>query len=161
MRCKTSDYFEVKFCYDKTQDDGVMKKTTELYVVEALSFTEAEAKIVEEMSHYVQGDYKIKAIAIPQYHEVWFSDKSKDDKFYKAKLQFVTLDEMSDKEKKSNNFYLVQAGSFDAAKKYIEDVMDGSMADYKIASVKETEIMDVFEIESEKPKKTENKDKEK
>lgn len=148
MRQKTSPWFEVKFCYDKTSDNGVTKKTTETYVVEALSFTEAEKKIVEEMSHYVDGDYKIKAIAIPQYKEIWFSDNNSDDKFYKAKLQFITINETTNKEKKSNVFYLVQARSFDAAKKYIEDTMKGTMIDYDIASLKETAIMDVFEQET-------------
>lgn len=150
MRCKGSEWFEVKFAYDKTMENGAEKHVTELYAVEALSFTEAEVKIVEEMSHYVGGVYKIKAIAIPQYHEIWFSDNSSDDKFYKAKLQFITIDEKTNKEKKSNVFCLVQAGSFDAAKKYIEDTMKGTMIDYDIASLKETAVMDVFESEEKK-----------
>lgn len=147
MRCKNSTWFEVKFSYAKTMEDGAQKLVTESYVVEALSFTEAEAKIVEEMSRYVQGDYKIKAIAIPQYHEIWFSDNSSDDKYYKTKLQFIILDEKTNKEKKSNVFYLVQAGSFDTAKKYVEDVMKSTMIDYTIASIKETNILDLFEKE--------------
>lgn len=150
MRCKGSEWFEVKFAYDKTMENGAEKHVTELYAVEALSFTEAEVKIVEEMSHYVGGVYKIKAIAIPQYHEIWFSDNSSDDKFYKAKLQFITIDEKTNKEKKSNVFCLVQAGSFDAAKKYIEETMKGTMIDYDIASLKETAVMDVFESEEKK-----------
>ena len=150
MRCKVSEWFEVKFAYYKTMENGAEKHVTELYAVEALSFTEAEVKIVEEMSHYVGGVYKIKAIAIPQYHEIWFSDNSSDDKFYKAKLQFITIDEKTNKEKKSNVFCLVQAGSFDAAKKYIEDTMKGTMIDYDIASLKETAVMDVFESEEKK-----------
>ena len=150
MRCKGSEWFEVKFAYDKTMENGAEKHVTELYAVEALSFTEAEAKIVEEMSHYVSGDYEIKAIAIPQYKEIWFSDNNSDDKYYKAKLQFVTIDEKTNKEKKSNVFYLVQAGSFDAAKKYIEETMKGTMIDYDIASLKETAVIDVFEHEEKK-----------
>lgn len=146
MRQKTSKWFEVKFAYDKVQEDGSQKRVTELYVVEALSFTEAEANITKEMAAYVNGDYDIKAITIPQYGEVWFSDKDTDDKFYIAKLQFITIDEKTEKEKKSNVFYLVQAGSFDAAKKYIEDVMGTTMTDYVIASIKETNILDLFEI---------------
>lgn len=148
MRCKGSEWFEVKFAYGKTMENGAEKSVTELYVVEALCFTEAESKIVEEMSHYVDGDYKIKAIAIPQYKEIWFSDNSSDDKFYKAKLQFITIDEKTNKEKKSNVFCLVQAQSFDAAKKYIEEAMKGTMIDYDIASLKETAVMDVFEQET-------------
>lgn len=145
MRSKTSNWYEVKFSYDKTMEGGQVKKVTELYVVEALSFSEAEKRIIEEMACYVQAEYDIKAIAIPQYKEVWFSDNAAEDKWYKAKLLFVTIDEKTEKEKKSNIFYLVQAGSFDAAKKYVEQMMGGTMLDYTIVSIKETAILDLFE----------------
>lgn len=144
MRCKVSEWFEVKFAYNKTMEDGAQKLVTELYVVEALSFTEAEAKIIEEMEPYVQDGYNIKAIARPQYKEVWFSDKNTDDKWYKARFQFITF-----MEKKTNMFYLIQAGSFDAAKKYVENVMRGTMKDYTVTALKETSVMDVFEVKNQ------------
>ncbi len=145
MREKASKWFEVKFAYDKVQEDGSQKRVTELYVVEALSFTEAEANITKEMAAYVNGDYDIRAITIPKYEEVWFSDEDADDKFYIAKLQFITIDEKTEKEKKTNVFYLVQAKDFDTAKRYVENTMGKSMADYTIASIKETNILDLFE----------------
>lgn len=145
MREKTSKWFEVKVAYDKTTESGEQKRVTELYVVEAMSFTEAEANITKEMAAYVKGDYDIKAITIPQYKEVWFSDDTSDDKYYKVKLQFITIDERTEKEKKSNVFYLVLAKDFDSAKRYVEDTMGKSMMDYTIASIKETNILDLFE----------------
>lgn len=148
MRQKTSPWFEIKFCYDKTSDNGVTKKTTETYVVEALSFTEAEKKICDEMMDYVPGEYCVKAISIARYKEVWFSDVDTDDKWFKAKLQFITINETTNKEKKTNIFYLVQAGDMDKAKKYIDDEMSQTMMDYKIVSIKETAVMDVFEQET-------------
>lgn len=148
MRQKTSPWFEIKFCYDKTSDNGVTKKTTETYVVEALSFTEAEKKICDEMMDYVSGEYCVKAISIARYKEVWFSDVDTDDKWFKAKLQFITINETTNKEKKTNIFYLVQAGNMDKAKKYIDDEMSQTIMDYKIISIKETGIMDVFEQET-------------
>ena len=144
MRCKVSEWFEVKFAYNKTMEDGAQKLVTELYVVEALSFTEAEAKIIEEMEPYVQDGYNIKAIARPQYKEVWFSDKNTDDKWYKARFQFITF-----MEKKTNMFYLIQAGSFDAAKKYVENVMRGTMKDYTVTALKETSVMEAFEVKNQ------------
>lgn len=148
MRQKTSKWYEVKVAYDKTLEDGRCKKVTELFVVEAMSFTEAEAKVAKDIvGEYITGDYDVKAITIPQYSEVWFTDdNSHDYKWYKAKLQFVTIDENSQKEKKTNVYYLVQANSFDAAKKHVEDVMGTTMVDYVIASIKETNILDLFEI---------------
>lgn len=87
MRSRTnSDWFETKIRYEKTQEDGSMKKVTEQYVVDALSFTEAEAAITEEMKSYISGDYRITDIKMAAYHEIFFSDMDKDDKWYKAKF---------------------------------------------------------------------------
>lgn len=145
MRSRTSDWFETKIRYAKTQEDGTQKNVTEQYVVDALSFTEAEGSILEEMKAYISGDYKITDIKPAAYHEIFFSDMEKDDKWYKAKLQFITIDEKTEKEKRSTVTYLVQAATLPAAVKNIGEVMDGTMIDYEIASVAETQIMDVFE----------------
>ena len=150
MRTRKSDWFEVKFQYEKTQEDGMQKKVTELYTVDALSFTEAEERITEEMAVYVGGDTFIKSISRAPYGEIFFDDRESADKFYKAKLDFITIDEKTEKEKKSTVTYLVQAANLDEAKKNIIGVMDGTMIDYDIQSIAETKIMDVFEYKSEK-----------
>ena len=135
-----------------------MKKVTEQYVVDALSFTEAEAAITEEMKSYISGDYRITDIKMAAYHEIFFSDMDKDDKWYKAKLQFITIDEKTEKEKRSSVFYLVQAGSLTKAVGYIDEMMGKTMIDYVISSVAETQIMDVYEHDAkpEDHKLTEN-----
>ena len=145
MREKTSKWFEVKVAYDKTTESGEQKRVTELYVVEAMSFTEAEASITKHVKEITDGDFDVKAITIPQYKEVWFSDDTFDDKYYKVKLQFIAIDEKTEKEKKSSVFYLLRAKDFDTAKRYVEDTMGKSMMDYTIASIKETNILDLFE----------------
>lgn len=145
MRSRTSDWFETKIRYEKTAEDGSQKPVTEQYVVDALSFTEAEASLIDEMKVYISGDYKITNIKPAPYHEIFFSDVDNDDKWYKAKLQFITIDEKTEKEKRSNVNYLVQAASLQSAVKRIDEVMGGTMIDYAIASVAETTIMDVFE----------------
>ena len=138
MRSRTSDWFETKIRYDKTMEDGTQKKVTEQYVVDALSFTEAENTIIEEMSSYISGDFKITDIKPAPYHEIFFSDMENDDKWYKTKLQFITIDEKTEKEKRSNVNYLVQAGSLEGAVKHIGEVMGTTMNDYAIASIAET-----------------------
>lgn len=148
MRSRTSDWFEIKIRYAKTQEDGTLKNVTEHYVVDALSFTEAEGTIMEEMKAFISGDYKITDIKPAAYHEIFFSDMDKDDKWYKAKLMFITIDEKSQKEKRSAVTYLVQSASLPGAVKNISDVMGSTMIDYEMASVAETQIMDVFEHES-------------
>ena len=147
MRTLTSTFFEVKFQYEKTNEDGMQKKVTEPYVVDALSFSEAEEKITKEMVVFVSGETEVKAITRAPYKEIFFDDSEQADKFYKTKLDFITIDERTEKEKKTTVTYLVQADSLDGAKKNIMDVMDGTMIDYVIQYIAETKIMDVFEHE--------------
>ena len=126
-------------------EDGLQKKVSENYVVDALSFTEAENRIMEEMSSYISGEFTIKDIKIAPYKEIFFSDEEMADRWYKAKLQFITIDEKTEKEKRSNVNYLVQAGTLKGAVSNIESVMGTTMIDYVIAAVNETTLMDVFE----------------
>jgi len=145
MRSRTANWFETKIRYEKTMDNGMQKKVTEQYVVDALTCTEAEKCIIEEMSSFISGDFRITDIKLAPYGEVFFTDGEKDDKWYKAKLQFITIDEKTDKEKRTNVNYLVQARTLQGAVKNIEEVMGTTMIDYAIAAINETIIMDVYE----------------
>lgn len=150
MRSRTANWFICKIRYEKTMDDGLQKKVTEQYVVDALSFTEAEARIIEQMSSYISGEFDVVEIDRCVFKEVFFSDEDTADKWYKAKLKFITIDEKTDKEKKTPVYYLVQAGSFEGSRKNIDEVMGGTMIDYIIDTVGETKIMDVFEYTANK-----------
>ncbi len=145
MRTRSALWFETKVRYDKTMEDGQPKKVVESYVVDALSFAEAESRITDEMSVYISGEFDVKAISPASYGEIFFSENDKDDKWYKTKLQFITIDEKTEKEKRSSVYYLVQASSLNGAVKNIDEVMGGTMIDYVIAAINETQIMDVFE----------------
>ncbi len=145
MRTKTSKWFEVKVSYDKVMEDGSEKKVTETYVVEAMTFTEAEAKIIEDMRAYISGDFDVVNINPMKFKELVFNEQEYCDLYYKAKLLFVTIDEKTEKEKKTPVCYLVQAASFDDCKNAIRKLMDDTMIDYQISSVSETKILDVFE----------------
>lgn len=145
MRSRTSTWFECKIRYEKTMEDGSQKKVTEQYVVDALSFTEAEASIIEEMSSYISGEFEVTDIKKAAYGEIFFSDAPSADRWYKTKLQFITIDDKTEKEKKSNVIYLVHGSTLPGAVKSIDEVMGGTMIDYVIASIAETQIMDVFE----------------
>ena len=154
MRSRTAIWFECKVRYEKTMEDGMPKKVVEIYPVDALSFSEAEERIMEEMSSYVSGEIDIVDLKIAQYKEIFFADSDLADKWYKAKLAFITIDEKTDKEKKTSVFYLVNAGNINSAIKNIDEVMGGTMIDYQTLNVSETNIMDVFEY-----KKKEKDDK--
>ena len=145
MRSRSANWFECKIRYEKVMEDGLQKKVTENYVVDALSFSEAEERITEEMSSYISGEFDVADIKKAAYGEIFFSDDEMADKWYKAKLQFITYDEKTDKEKRSSVTYLVQAGSFNGAVKNIDEAMGGTMIDYVISSVAETTLLDVYE----------------
>lgn len=145
MRIRTGTWFKTKVKYQKTMEDGSEKVVSEAYVVDALSFTEAESAIIDEMSVYVSGELKVSNLGKASYNEIFFSDVDDDDKFYTCKLQFITIDEKSKKEKRSNVTYLVQAKSLARALRYIDEVMGKTMIDYDIVGLNETKVFDVFE----------------
>ena len=145
MRSRTAEWFETKIRYEKVMDDGMMKAVTEKYVVDALSHTEAEERIIEEMSSYISGEFDVKGIVPASYKEIFFSDGDGDDKWYKAKVALISFDDNTAKEKRSNVNYLVQADSLECAVRNIKTVFGGTMMDYVIVSVAETAFMDVFE----------------
>ena len=149
MRSRTATWFECKIRYEKTMEDGLQKKVTEQYVVDGLSFSEAEQRIIEEMSAYISGEYEITDVKKAPYKEVFFDDAEMSDRYYKAKLQFITIDEKTNKEKRSNVTYLVQAATLDGAVKNINEVMDGTMIDYEKSNIAETKIIDVFEYKKD------------
>ena len=109
MRSRTTTWFECKIRYEKTMEDGTQKKVTETYTVDALSFTEAESSIIEEMSAYISGEFEVRDIKKAAYGEVFFSGAPSADRWYKTKLQFITIDDQTEKGKRPNVHYLVYA----------------------------------------------------
>lgn len=144
MKTKFSKYFEVKIQYQKILENGKEKKVTEQYVVEALSFTEAESHIIEEMTPYVSGEFDVVSEKIAAYSEIILSDKSDDDKWFISKVGFITLDERTAKEKKQTFRYLVQAETSEIALDYTKEMLSHGMSDYCIDSVHDTPTLDVF-----------------
>ncbi len=158
MRSRTANWFECKVKYGKTMENGLEKKVTELYVVDATSFTEAENRIMEEMTQYINGEFEVDKIAKAPYKEIFFCDDPNADRWYKAKLQFITIDERTEKEKRSNVTYLVQAATLNGAVRNIDEVMGGTMIDYLQANVGETKIEDVFEYVKKESADAKNED---
>lgn len=145
MRDVNKKWFETIVRYDKTMESGETKKVSETYVVDAITFGEAEENIAGVLASYISGDFDIKNINPAPYSDIFFSDRDTDDKYYRVKLAFITIDERTQKEKKSKVTYLVQASSLEQARKNTEEVMSGTMIDYEFVSVTETKILDVFE----------------
>lgn len=137
-------WFETKVAYDKTTEDGSTQRVKESYVVNALTFTEAEARITANMQSYISGEFYVTEEKIAQYNDIVFSPSLNADKWYKSKVQLITIDEKTEKEKKTNCYFLVQASSLEEARETVERVMSSSMCDYTIAAIVETKIVDVF-----------------
>ena len=142
-------WFTCKICYEKTLENGMNKKVTEPYLVDALSFTEAEARIIEEMTPYISGEFTVADVTRARYSELFYAEDASADRWYKVKLGFITLDEKSGSEKKTYTNVLVQAADLRDAVKRLDEGMKGTMADYIIVSVSETAIMDVYPYEAD------------
>lgn len=147
MRSRTSIWFECKVKYEKVQEDGLQKQVVEQYVVNALSFSEAEARITEEMSKYINTSFEVVDVKKAPYKEVFFAEDGTSERWYKVKLDFITLDEKTEKEKRSRVIYLVNASNLNSAMKNTDDVLSGTMIDYDAASITDTKLLDVFEFE--------------
>lgn len=137
-------WFECKIRYEKTMDNGLVKKVTEPYLVDALSFTEAEARIVVEIQPFISGEFTVSDIKRANYSELFPSDEEAADRWFSCRLEFITLDEKSGAEKKTRTTVLVQAADLRDAMKKLDEGMKGTMADYNAVCIKETGLMDVY-----------------
>lgn len=144
MRSRTAVWYETTVRYERSKGDE-NNIATEAYTVDALSFAEAEQRITEEMEPYCSGEFDVKKIAIAPYAEVFFSEDEDDDKFFRATVAMITLDERTGKEKKNNVNYLVQAKNIETARRYVVDAFLNTQIDYEINRLVETKILDVFE----------------
>ena len=134
-------WFECKIRYEKLMENGMNKKVTEPYLV--------EARIIEEMTPFITGEFTVSDIKRANYSELFPSEEEAADRWFKCKLIFITLDEKSGAEKKTSTQVLVQAADLRDAVKKLDEGMKGTMADYQIGSVAETAIMDVYPYSSE------------
>lgn len=138
------NWFLCRIKYDKLMENGMNKKVTESYLVDAMSHTEAEARIIEEIKFYNSDEFTVAGIVPSHFSEVFFSDEEKADRWFKCRLAFITLDEKSGTERRTSSNVLVNASDLRDAVKKLDDGMRGSMADYVICSIAETPIMDVY-----------------
>lgn len=140
------NWFECKISYEKIMENGMQKKVTEPYLVDALSFTEAEARIIEEVHPFISGEFTVTDIKRARLSELFFNENG--DRFYKIKVYFITLDEKSGAEKKTAAQMLAQASTLKEAIDVLEEGMKGTWADYTIASVTETQLIEVYPFDA-------------
>lgn len=140
-------YFECKAKYRKTTDAGLQKIVTEPYLVNAISFTEAESRINEELVKYISEEFKVTNIKPSNYSEIHTFENA--DSWFKSKVVLLVYDEETGKERKSNMYLLIQANDVENAYTNTILAMKNTMGEYYIPSVSETAIIEVFEYISE------------
>lgn len=137
--------FECKVKSNKQLENGLVKKVTEKYLVEAVSFSDAETRFIEYINQYISGEYSISGIKIARYSEIF--DKEDGDRYFDCKVQFITLDEKTGIEKKQNVKMLVKANYIKEAMSNLDEGMKGTMVDYLSVLIKETDIIDIYKYE--------------
>lgn len=138
------EWFECKVRYDKTMENGLSKQVTETYLVDALSFTEAERRFIEEIEPFMGGEFTVTDIRRTKIAELFESNDGLADRWFKCKVAFITLDEKTGAEKRANQMMMVQAIDLRDAVKAIDKAMEGTLGDYVIVSVAESPVMDVY-----------------
>lgn len=142
-------WFECKVSYERQADSMGMKKVSESYLVDALSFTEAEKRIIKEVRPFVSvGELEVVNIRRARIAELFLNDEAEDDRYFRAKVNFITVDEKSGSEKKTSATMIVKSDSLPNAVTELKAHLDSQMASYEIAAVTDTQILDVFQYEA-------------
>lgn len=147
MKTITAKWFECSVRYAQTQEDGTQKMATEIYAVDALSFTEAEARVMEDVAQFINGDFVIASIKPAAYREVILVEQNADNHFYIVKVAFITLDEKTGKEKQTCQKMLVEGKSLRNALDNVDELLRPSMTDYVSVNASSTKIVDIFSKE--------------
>ena len=141
-------WFECKVSYERQADSMGMKKVSESYLVDALSFTEAEKRIIKEVRPFVSvGELEVVNIRRARIAELFLNEEAEDDRYFRAKVNFITVDEKSGSEKKTSATMIVKSDSLPNAVTELKAQLDSQMASYEIAAVTDTQILDVFQYE--------------
>lgn len=142
-------WFECKVSYERQADSMGMKKVSESYLVDALSFTEAEKRIIKEIRPFVSvGELEVLNIRRARIAELFLNEEAEDDRYFRAKVNFITVDEKSGSEKKTSATMIVKSDSLPNAVTELKAQLDSQMASYEIAAVTDTQILDVFQYEA-------------
>ena len=165
-----SGWFECKVRYDKTLESGLIKKTTETYLVDALSFTEAEKRFIEEIEPFMSGEFMVTDIKRARITDLFDSVDLNDDHWFKARIAYISIDEKTAVEKRTVQSALIQANNFHRALARLDECMKGTLGEWIIVSITESAIIDVFKFkaaseqaptEKEQPKAKKTNDKSK
>jgi hypothetical protein len=135
-------WFEVKVKYVKVDDDGREKKVSEVYLLDAVTFTDAETRIIKQLETMVRGEFIVDNIKKSNIVEIFPNETG--EWWYKAKIGIVTIDEEKGKEKKINNYFLIAADDIKEALQRLEEGLSYILVPYQTTSLAICNIVDVF-----------------
>ena len=134
-------YFEVCVKFDKMQENGTVKRVSEKYITEALSLSEAEAVVTKEVQPYISGEFFATSAKRTKINEIFNLGA---ERYYLAKVAFISMDEKTATEKRSVSQILVGASNFREALDNFIEGMKGTLADFELISLAETPIIEVY-----------------
>lgn len=140
-----ANYFKCVVKLDKVQEDGLVKKVSETYLVDAISHTDAENLVVDNVAPYANGEFEVYAITRASISDVLTSEDSQAEFFYQTTICFITLDEKTAKEKIVKQRILIQAADFDDAIRRAKEEMKQWMSEVVTLEMKLTKYMDYFQ----------------
>jgi len=137
-------FFEVSIRCSEITEEGKVKKHRKKYLLDSVSFSEAEARIIEELKEMIQGDFCIEAIKKSNITELVDSNDDNDDKWFKAKVAIIDADSISGREKRSNQYFLVAGSDVDKSLENLQKALSTYVVPFEIVQVGDSNIMDVF-----------------
>ncbi|MCE3294654.1 MAG: hypothetical protein K0R65_368 [Crocinitomicaceae bacterium] len=146
-----NSWFTVKVKYTKQLENGTFKRVSEPYLLAAMTFTDAEARIYEELGSVIRGEFVVTNIARTDFHDIFYYEDS--DVWYKCKITYESQDADSEKQKKISQNFLVSARSVKEAFDRLQESLSTLMVDFQVPSIIVSPIVDIFPF-------TENMDKE-
>ncbi len=142
-----NNWFTVKVKYTKQLDDGTLKRVTEPYLLAAMTFTDAEARIYEELGQMIRGEFNVTGISRTEVHDIFHYEDA--DVWYKVKIRYESVDSEESKGKKVSQNFLVSAHSVKDAYERIQESLSTLMADYEIPTIAVSPIVDIFPFPEE------------
>ncbi|MDR0982425.1 MAG: DUF4494 domain-containing protein [Culturomica sp.] len=145
----TANWFEAKVKYIKMMEDGRERKVTESYLLDAMTYTEAEGRVIKELESMIRGDYYITSLKKSNITELLESEDEADDRWYKAKVDIIDAEEISGKEKSSSQYHLIAAANIEVALQRLKKSLETYIVPCELKSLTDTNFMDVFPYLSE------------
>ena len=142
-----NNWFTVKVKYTKQLDNGALKRVSEPYLLAAMTFTDAEARIYEELGDIIRGEFNVTGIRPTEIHDIFAYDDS--DVWYKCKVKYESMDADNEKARKVTQNFLVSAASVEQAAERLNESLSTLMVDYEIPAIVVSPIVEIFPFKEE------------